>query len=1559
MRDRFLRILEKAIEDPELPLGRLAVLPAAAAGGDAQPLPLSFAQERLWFLQQLHSGSAAYNMPVAVELSGHLQAAALHGALAGVVRRHAALRTTFGETGGLPYQRIAATADVRLPLVDLAALPGEAALAEAARLEQQQAGQVLDLTYGPLLATVLVRLAGDRHRFLLNIHHIVSDGWSIGVLIRELAALYLAAVEGRPSPLPALPLQAADLAVRQRRSLEERHAAELAYWEKRLAGLVTVAELPADRPRSAGQTFRGGRCHLVLPPDLTARLKSFGRAEGVTLFMTLLAATQAILSRHSGEHDVAVGAPIAGRHQVETEGLIGLFLNTLVLRTDLSGGPSFRKLAARVRTITLEAFAHQDVPFEAVLGRLRLDRDLTRTPLFQVLFNLLNLPRTELALPGLSLAMVAPPELPSKLDLTFYVSESGPGISIHLVYNADLFAAERMADLLAQLELLLQQAVALPDARIDRLSLVTAAARALLPDPREALAEPRFPSVAQLFLDRERELPEQDALSWSGGSWTYAELGSRAREIARGLSPQLRAAGGGPGKVVAVSGSRCPELIAGILGVVLAGGTLLILDRKLPAARQRVMLEEAKPLCLLDLGEPRPEDRWLRDLVPLVVPGEPPAEPAAFPPIFQKIAPDDPAYLFFTSGTTGRPKAVLGRQKGLSHFLVWQRETFGIGPGDRAAQLTGLSFDVVLRDIFLPLTSGATLCLPDEDLGPDRILAWLDEDAITVLHTVPSLASAWLGAAPAGFRADALRCTFFAGEPLLAQVVERWRTAFPQTAVVNLYGPTETTLAKCFFRVPDPPVADVQPVGAPLPQTQALILGAGERLCGLGEIGEIVLRTPFRSLGYLNHPEESRSRFRPNPFRTHSSREEAGDLLYFTGDRGRYRLDGTVEILGRLDEQVKVRGVRIEPAEIRAALGRHPGVWESAIIVRQHEPGDHRLVAFLVPRPGAVLDREALRRHLRQELPEAMVPSTFVVLDALPLTPNGKVDRRALDRHELATAAAAPEEEPRAPRTPAEEIVAGLWSEVLRLPHIGPDDNFFQLGGHSLSGAQVVSRLRQALSIDLPLRTLFEAPTVASLAAEIERRRKNEDAPERPSIASFHADRSAPPPLSLAQEALWVGRQAEARSVASTIPMMVLLEGPLDLHCLRRALQEVTDRHEVLRTSFGETSGRPVQIIHPEIRIELPVVDLEPVEPARRMAEVRLWAALDGRTPFDLERAPLFRLTLFRSSERESLLLVVVHHVAFDGWSRAVLMSELAALYNAFRTGRPSPLLPLAAQYQDFARWQRRLLEGEGLEREVGFWREHLRGALPVRLGGPRPARPTFDAGLEAFTVPEALERKLDRFAAEHCATLFMMLLAAFKAVLHLESGRDDIVVTCLFANRNEVEIENLIGNFFNGLPLRTRLAGVRSFRELLERVREETLAAHEHSDILHEPAMEGASFLEPGERGGLTTFRIMFQLAKLPPSAQTLSDLRVVRLPFDTGKIRQDLSLFLTQSGRLGGRLKYNRDVLDRESVLRIRDRFLQVLEAAIEDPELPLDQLLSQPAPGLEALPTLERNP
>ncbi len=1063
--------------------------------------PLSFAQQRLWLLDQLEPDDTSYIISRAIRARGALDVGTLERSLKEITRRHEALRTTFTVVDGEQVQVIAPTMDVELPVKDLSGLPQTERQAQAMQLAKEDARRPFDLERGPLFRAKLLRLGEGEHLLLLAMHHIVSDGWSMGVFWRELGALYEAFSRGEPSPLAELPTQYADYALWQRQWLTgEVLEKQLGYWKEQLAELPAL-ELPTDHPRPAVLTHRGARQDLMLPESLTEGLKDLARRESVTLFMVLLGAFQVLLSRYSGQEDVAVGTPIAGRNRAKTEELIGFFVNTLVMRTDLSGDPSFREMLSRVREVALGAYDHQDLPFERLVEELRPERDLSRTPLFQVFFNMQKAPVARIELPRLTMESLPSPDVAAKFDLTLYVRERDGEVRLGLVYNADLFDQTRMAKMLEQLGCLLAQIVENPQSTIGSYSLVTPQARALLPDPKAAVPEPPYEPVTNAFLSWSERKAGQPAVRQGEQTWSYGELAASANALAR----YLLAEGIEPGDVVALHGARSFGLIAGMMAVLLSRGAFLTVDPNLPVERQRLMLEEAGAKHLLFIGERRPEeDGWVQELPSLAITSvasdtgrviEPQAITVPEAIDLPEPSPDDPAYVFFTSGTTGTPKGILGCHKGLSHFIDWQRQTFAVGPNDRVAQLTSLSFDVLLRDVFLPLSSGATLCLPEEDndLSADQILRWLEREGVTLLHTVPALAQTWLAYLPAGISLRALRYVFFAGEPLSEALVRRWREAFPEAGeIVNLYGPTETTMAKFFFRVgSDAEISPgVQPVGWPLPQTQALILSKGGQVCGMGEPGEVVIRTPFRTLGYIGSERETgEQRFVRNPFR-----DEEGDLLYYTGDRGRYRTDGALEYLGRLDHQVKIRGVRVEPGEVQAVLGQHPAVRESVVVARDDVSGGaptelKRLVAYIVPDHEHAPLVSELRGYLKERLPEYMVPSAFVTLNSLPLTPNGKVNRRALPAPDPSGFRA--ENAYAEPRTPIEEQLVEIWEEVLGLERVGIHDDFFELGGHSLLATRVITRLRNAYGVDLPLRRLFEAPTVGALAARVEAARRS------------------------------------------------------------------------------------------------------------------------------------------------------------------------------------------------------------------------------------------------------------------------------------------------------------------------------------------------------------------------------------------------------------------------------------------------------------------------------------
>ncbi|HSF42281.1 MAG TPA: amino acid adenylation domain-containing protein [Thermoanaerobaculia bacterium] len=1158
-------------------------------------LPLSFSQERLWFLDRLDPGSPAFNLPAAVELKGELYSAALAAALAEVVRRHESLRTAFAEEDGAPVQRVVPPGDApfTLPRIDLTALPEETRQHEAARLASLHAAWRFDLARGPLLTAALLRLSDRRHHLLLAMHHIVSDGWSMGILIREVAALYGAFVEGRPSPLPELPLQYPDFALWQRETAATLRERDLTWWSERLSGQTAPLDLPADRPRPAVQTWRGGWVIRTLPADLSDRLRSFGQAEGATLFMTMLAGVQALLHRLAGSDDVVVGSPIAGRRMAETEPLIGFFLNLLALRTDISGDPGFRELVARVREVTLGAYAHQDLPFEALLARLQPERDLSRTPLFQVLFNLLNFPLSEQRLPGLAIEAISLPDLPSKFDLTFYVRDDpGQGIAVRMAYNADLFDAVRMEELVDQLELLLAEGVESPELGVDRISLaVTPRARAALPDPAAELSAAWEGAVHEVFAGHAGRTPGALAAADPAESWTYGEMDERSDRLAA----FLQAGGVRPGDVVAFWAHRSAPLVWGVLGAQKAGAAFLMLDPRYPAPRQAQMLGIARPAAWLQVAAAGPVPAEIESELDaigcacrLTLPArsddpdflaDGPAGPTAV-----EVGPDDVAYVAFTSGSTGVPKGVLGRHGSLSHFIPWLRRRFELTAGDRFSLLSGLAHDPLHRDLFTPLQIGAAVVIPDPDTmdEPGRLAAWMRREGVTVAHLTPALGQVLTTEAPNRPRVEvpSLRCVFLVGDVLTRRDVARLRRLAPAVTCVNYYGSTETQRAVGYHVAQEDEPREVLPLGRGIPDVQLLVRNPSGALAGIGELGEISVRSPHIALGYLGDPELTAQRF--------------ADDLYRTGDLGRYLPNGEAVFVGRADTQVKIRGFRIELGEIESVLGGFPGVREAVVIARQDRGAELYLAAYVVPAPGAALAARELRAYLRERLPDSMVPATFTLLDELPLTPNRKVDRKALpapDRGAEDAAFVAPE-------TDLEREIAAVWREVLGVDRVGIHDNFFEIGGHSLLLVRLHSRLQEALKADLSLMDLFSHPNVHAQAEHLRGRgagARRDPLPARRSpslpggrIAIVGLAGRFPGARDL--EAFWQNLRQGVESV-SFFSEEELLESGVPSELLRHPsyvpARAVVDGEDLFDAAFFEIPPRQAELMDPQLRFFL------------------------------------------------------------------------------------------------------------------------------------------------------------------------------------------------------------------------------------------------------------------------------------------------------------------------------------------------------------------------------------
>jgi amino acid adenylation domain-containing protein len=1529
----------------------------AGAGAAAPPIvhrphqgtaPASFAQERLWFVDRMEGGGAVYHIPNAQLVSGDVDPDAMRGAVEEVVRRHETLRTALREVDGVPVQRISPPGRVELPFIDLSTLPEEVRDGEAARLAERNASEPFDLAAGPLFRASLVRLADDAHLLLVNLHHAVGDGWSMRVLLGEISTLHAAFRRGEPSPLPPLPVQYADYAAWQREWLSGPVLdAQLAYWRGALAGAPPVLALPADRPRPAVQGHRGASESLWIAPEEAARVQELARREGATLFMVLLAAVDVVLARWSGQQDVVIGTPVAGRTRSELEGLIGLFLNSLALRTDLSGDPSFRVLLGRVREATLQAYAHQDLPFERILEELRPERSLGHTPVFQVMLNLLNYGDGGSAGPeGEMTSLGAGAQLASKFDLTLYAAEAADGIALHAVYDADLFDAARIRALLAQVAGVLRQAADDADRPAAALSLVTDDAAALLPDPSISLEPEAWRgAVHERFAAVAAARPDAPALRDPRGTWTYAQVDAAANRVAH----RLAGAGVGTGEVVAVLAHRSAALVPALLGAWKAGAAFLVLDPAYPPARLAEYVRVARPRALVRLAAAGQVPAEVAEalastsLATMTLDGVP-AEGEAPPATAVPVGPDDLAYVAFTSGTTGQPKAVAGTHRPLAHFFGWYARTFAPGESDRFTLLSGLAHDPLLRDVFAPLLAGATLVVPDPaEIGtPGWLAEWMRRESVTVAHLTPALAQVLTaeleeGADPADdVEAEGgegrLRLVCFGGETLRPHHVRRLRAFAPGVRVANFYGATETPQAMGAYLVPDDPaqLPAAVPVGRGIDGVDLLVLSADGSVAGIGEVGEIVIRTPYLARGYLNDDALTAGRFVPNP-----ATGAAGDRMYRTGDLGRYRPDGTVEVAGRADRQINLRGFRVEPGEVEAALRAHPAVRDAAVEARGEDDA-RRLVAYLVAR-GEPRTAE-VRDTLRATLPEHMVPSAFVWLDALPLTPNGKLDRAALPD----PGAPASEAAYVPPRTPTEEVLADAWAALLRVDRVGAADDFFALGGHSLLATRVAARVREALGVELPLRAVFESPTLAALAADVDARRRAGSGAAAPPLRRLPRDGDAP--ASFQQERLWFLDRLDGGGGVYHLPAAHLLQGALDAEALRRAVEALVHRHETLRTALPEVDGAPVQRILPPEPVALPRIDLAPLAEGEREAELARVAEDHANRPFDLERGPLFRAALVRLAPDEHVLLTCVHHAVADGWSSGVLWRDLSALYDAFSCGEPSPLEPLPVQYADYAAWQREWLRGETLDRQLAWWRERLAGAPPrleLPLDRPRPPVQTHAGASEWLQLPRDERDAAVALGREEGATLFMVLLAAFGVVLGRLAGDEDVVVGTPIAGRTRAELEGLIGPFLNTLALRTDLSGDPPFRALLRRVREGTLEAYAHQDVPFERVIDVAQ--TERSRAHTPVFQVLLNLFNFDGGEKRLQGARVEAMGAGTqASSKFDLTLYAGESpGGLGLHCLYNPDLFDAGRMRALLQQVAAVLRQAVEDPDRPLSAL------------------
>ncbi|WP_299541541.1 non-ribosomal peptide synthetase [uncultured Streptomyces sp.] len=1493
--------------------------PMPRADRSAGPPPLSFAQQRLWFLDQLEPGRSQYTIPVGLRVTGSFSPGAFGTALTALVARHEILRTRFVADGaGRPVQVVDGPSQVLVDTHDSRGSDEAAAL----RILREAAGRPFDLAAGPPLRAVAVRVAEEEWLLLVAVHHIVSDGWSEGVLAREVRELYGAAVAGREAALAPMTLQYADFAVWQRDALGGAALeGQAAYWRDRLAGLRPV-ELPVDRRRPAERSGRGDAVSFTVPAEVTEAARRLAAGRGASLFMSLLAVFQLLVSKYAGQEDVAVGSPVAGRGRAETEDLIGFFVNTLVMRTDLSGDPLFAELLDRVKDTALGAYDHQDLPFERLVEELAPERDLSRTPLFQTMFVLQNTPdHNSWALPGLRVEPFAVRTEEAKFDLTLFLTEQTDGsLAGSLVFAVDLFERATAARMAGHFTTLLEAAVVGGDRRLSELELLAGAERRRVLTEwsgTASLAEDAPTTAHRLVEERAAHLPDAVAVSSGAGELTYRELNERANRLAR----HLRTVGARPGRVVAVCLDRGPAQITALLAVLKSGAAYLPLDPEHPADRLAFMIEDAGAVHLVtdtahEARLPGAPGRFRTDLDRLRLqefPADDP-EPAA--------APDDLAYLIYTSGSTGRPKGVQIEHRGVVNLIRWTVESFGAAPGRRVAHLAGLGFDAAAWELWPALAAGATVCVPDETVrrAPELLQHWLAARRVdgTFLST-PMLEAL---AALDWSEPTSLAHVLTGGDAL--RLPAGLRLPF---RVVNNYGPTESTVVTTSAEVV--PGVAVPPIGRPVRNTVVHVVDRHDRPVPIGVPGELLVGGAGLARGYQGLPQQTAERF------VTVDVDGTPRRIYRTGDRVRWLPDGQLEFLGRLDDQVKLRGHRIEPGEIESVLLAGPDVAAATVVVREDVPGDKRLVAYVVPAERAPT-AEGLRARLARDLPASMVPSAFVMLERLPLTPNGKVDRRVLPAPEPRSSAAG-----RAPRTPAECAVAAAWSQVLGTDVTGVDDNFFELGGHSLLATQVTSRLRAALGVEVPVRTLFSSPTVAALAARVEELGTGDAARITP------AERTGGPlPLSPAQQRLWFLDQLEPGRAEYVVPFALRVRGALDVTALDSALTGMVARHEVLRTRFVAQDGEPGQVIDPPAPVRATVHDLRglPGPQERRSAALRFVEDQAAR-PFDLATGPLLRAHVVRLADDEATVLLTVHHIVADGWSEGVMARELREGYRAAVSGaEPSGLPGLPVQYADFSVWQRERLAGEESGEQLAYWRDRLTGAEPLELPTDhrRPAGPPRGGSTVRFDVPAGVAARLRTTATANGASLYMVLLAVFQVLLAKYSRQDDIAVGSPIAGRNRAETEDLIGFFVNTLVMRTDLSGDPDFGELLDRVKDTALGAYDHQDLPFERLVEELAPDRDPSRNPL--FQTLFVLQNTPDDhAWSLPGLEVEPFAVALPDAKFDLSLMMSEGpdGGLSGALEYRTDLFERETVARLAGHLGILLETVAGSPAARLSQL------------------
>ncbi|MEV5650885.1 amino acid adenylation domain-containing protein [Nocardia sp. NPDC052254] len=1499
-----------------------------------EPVPLSLAQQRMWFLNRFEPDSAAYNIPVMLRLSGRLDTAALTAALDDVAARHEVLRTIYPETAGEPHQLVLHHARVPVETADLTDDSIAATIGEFVR-------RGFDVATEVPIRVGLFGLGTDRYMLVLVVHHIAGDGQSMGPLARDVMSAYAARLSGQPPQWEPLAVQYADFALWQRQVLgaaddpSSLMSAQLRYWSTTLDRSPDLLDLPTDRPRPTVATLAGGRIPLDIDAQLHARLLDVARAHNSTLFMVVHAALAVLLARLADTDDIVIGTPVAGRGEPGLDDLVGMFVNTLALRTPVDTGESFTGLLARTRETDLQALEHADVPFERIVEELNPHRSTAQHPLFQVALAFQNMADVDVALPEVTVTRGNVDTGMSQFDLQLILSDSyaesgtAQGISGTMTYAHDLFDETTVVRFADRLRRILDAVATAPTTPVGDLDWLDPGERdALVATVGRHAADLTRPSLLpQIFADAVQRNPHGVAVHTTDAGLTYTELDEQSNRLARLLIEH----GAGPETPVLVAVPRSHRSVLAWWAVVKTGAIYVPVDPAYPAGRIAHMVTDSGAtlgitVTAAEAGLPGTA-RWmvLDDPGTAARIGDRAAGPIDDTDRLRPLHPTDTAYVVFTSGSTGTPKGVAVTHTGIADLVATQRTDYGLEPGSRVLHFASPSFDASLLEILYAVADASTLVVaPTGTYGGAELADLLRTQHVTHAFVTPA---ALASVDPAGL--DDLRVVLSGGEEVPTELVNRWagsdRAGRREFRV--LYGPTESTI----LATATMPIRPGQrpSIGTPLPDMRALILDSRLRPVPAGVVGELYLAGPGLARGYLNRTATNAARFVACPF------AGPGHRMYRTGDLVRWNSDGDVEFVGRNDFQVKVRGFRIELGEIDAVLGARPDIAFTATIPHRDGTGPTTLVSYVVPAPGAVVSSAALTTALAEALPAYMVPATVMILDDIPLSPNGKLDRKALPAPVLQA------KHFRAPASPVEEIVAGVFADVLGLhTTVGADDDFFELGGNSLVATRVAARLGAALDTRVPVSMIFEAPTVAKLAA------RAESHTDTARIALTEQQRPQHIPLSYAQQRMWFLNRFEPDSAAYSIPIVIRLTGHLDIDALRAALGDVIERHEVLRTIYPAVAGRPTQQVLSPAEATLPIA-------VTRLSESELAETISElvTTVFDVTDTLPIRVRLFDLGDDNWVLALVVHHIAGDGSSLGPLAHDMTTAYSARLAGDGPTWHPLPVQYADYAIWQQTVLGSENdpqslLRSQIDYWTTQLDDSpalLTLPADRPRPAVQSYAGATVPITVDADLHASLHRVARAHNTTLFMVFHAALAAVLARLAGTDDITIGTPYAGRGEPELDDLVGMFVNTLVLRTRLDPAMSFTELLEQVRDTDLAAFGHADVPFERLVEELNPARSHAHHPL--FQVMLAFQNLTATEFDLPDLTLSAVEADIGTSLFDLQVTVSDSySRTGdptgitGTLTYARDLFDPDTAGGIADRMLRMLSALAADPAQPV---------------------